>query len=704
MYKKYGISLMLVLAGCSVFSRQAVRTKEDFSTMQQTFITSLDDAMARFVRNIDEIENKKQACITTVKKQIDAVLVMDPTMRTFENTVCPIDEASNTLGTVSEIFGMTRMLYEDAAMRDAAAKADVELKALYESLIAGNKAIYQALNEYLEQGCYEREQLTADQQYFIDESMIGFKRRGMHLPDEQLAQANELKNQIDELVKTFETNIDTDASSITATREQLVGMNDDLVNALKKNDAGLYILPCDYPTASEVMGYCSVSDTRKRFSEAFGNRAYPANVKVLEQIIAARDRFAKVLGFDSYAAYEISGEMAGSPQRVDQFLEQLINKATKKAQQEVAEIKQDLPDGIELDKQGRFNAWDYGYVHTQYKKKHFNLDQREVAEYFPVDKALQGMLDIYQKLLSLTFKIHKPAWAWHDEVQVLEVSSSKTGFLLGYIALDLYPRANKYNHACCGGLEFPVQNKEAASFGGRQPGLAIVVANFPRATSDKPALFKHADVETFFHEFGHAMHCLLGATRMHTQAGYQTKVDFVELPSQIFEEWLFDRDLLKSLSSHYQTGEPLPDHLIDALLNLKQFDSGEMVLGQVRNAYMSLHYFGPGEHKDTDAIRHKLGERLMPHLVPNYATHSQAAFGHLGGYGSRYYGYLWSKVFALDVFYQLRPKGLTNPATGDWFVAEILGNGGSIDPNDMLRSFLGREPKIDAFFDDLGLN
>jgi thimet oligopeptidase len=452
------------------------------------------------------------------------------------------------------------------------------------------------------------------------------------------------------------------------------------------------------------MGYCSVSDTRRRFSEAFGNRAYPANVKVLEQIIAVRDQFAQVLGFASYAAYEISGEMAGSPERVDRFLEQLIKQATKKAGQEVAEIKKDLPEGIELDKQGRFNSWDYGYVHSQYKKKHFKLDQREVAEYFPVDKALQGMLDIYQKLLSLTFKVLKPAWAWHDEVSVLEVSSSKTGFLLGYIALDLYPRANKYNHACCGGLEFPVLNKEAVSFGGRQPGLAIVVANFPRATSDKPALFKHADVETFFHEFGHAMHCLLGATRMHTHAGYQTKVDFVELPSQIFEEWLFDRDLLKNLSSHYQTGEPLPDHLIDALLNLKQFNSGEMVLGQVRNAYMSLHYFGPGQHKDSSAIRNELSARLMPHIVPNPATHGQAAFGHLGSYGSRYYGYLWSKVFALDVFYQLRPKGLTNPATGDWFVSEILGKGGSVDPNEMLRSFLGREPKIDAFFDDLGLN
>ena len=703
MSKRCGILLVAVLAGCSAFTRQAIRSQEDFLAMQQTFITSLDDAMARFVRNVPEIENRKQACVAYLNEQYKAIIAIPAEERTFENTMRSQDKVAGVLGEANESFNFVTMLYTDAAMTQAATKAMEELRQLCEELFSGNKKMYQACVAYLENG-YANEQLEPAEQYFVEENMAAYKRRGMHLPDAELAKANALKNEIDTLVKAYEANIDGDLSTITATREQLAGMNETMVNALEKKSDDCYVLRCDYPTRSEVMGYCSVSDTRKRYSEAFGNRAYPANMPILDKILNLRDQFAKMLGFESYAAYEISGEMAKSPQRVEQFLEQLMHKAVIKGFREVEVLKKDLPAGVQLDDRGRFNGWDYGYTSAQYKKKHFKLDQREIAEYFPVDKALQGMLNIYQQLLSLSFKIIKPTWAWHDSVQVLEVFSTKNNTLLGYIVLDLYPRPGKYGHACCGMIVSSVFNPEAADFGGREPALAVVVANFPQATADKPALFTHRDVETFFHEFGHSMHALLAATKLYSQAGYQTKVDFVELPSQIFEEWLSDRELLKNLSSHYQTGEPLPDHLIDGLLNLKRFDSGRMILGQLCNALLSLRYHGPGENKDTDAIRLELGEQLLPFVAPSYTTHFQASFGHLGSYASRYYGYLWSQVFALDVFYQLRPRGLVNPATGDWFVQEILGQGGSKDPNEMLKSFLGREPKIDAFFDDLGLN
>ncbi len=703
MSKRVSILLVLVLAGCSAFSRQEIRSEKDFLAMQQSFITSLDDAMARFVHNVPEIENKKQACVTRMKEIYDAVLAVPAEQRTFANTMQPLDAVTGFLGEALGAIDFVNMLYPDATMHEAATNATNELRKVNEELFSGNKKIYLALVAYLEHG-HIKDRLSKEQQYLLDETMAFYKRRGMHLSDEALIKLSALKNEIDGLEKEFSLNIDGDKSSITATRAQLAGMNETVINALEKKDDDCYILRCDYPTASEVQGYCADADTRKRFFEAFGNRAYPANMVVLDKMLNLRDQFAKLLGFDSFAAYEISGEMAKSPERVASFLQQLVNKATAKAGQEVALMKQDLPAGVALDKEGRFNPWDYSYVCSQYKKNHLKVDQREIAEYFPVDKALQGMLNIYQKLLSLSFTLLKPAWAWHEDVQVLEVKNAKTGLLFGYIVLDLYPRPGKYSHACCGMVVSSVHNQKAAVFGGREPGLAVVVANFPRATADKPALFKHADVETFFHEFGHAMHCMMAATALYSHAGYQTKTDFVELPSQIFEEWLYDRDLLKSISSHYKTGEPLPDHLIDALIALKQFDSGQVVLGQVRYAQLSLRYHLAGQNKDTDAIRLELGEQLLPHIAPSYTTHFQANFGHLGGYSSRYYGYLWSQVYALDVFYQLRPRGLVNPATGDWFVAEILGKGGSKDPNEMLKSFLGREPSIDAFFEDLGLH
>ena len=699
--KTLGVALMLLCTISSGSAAQQERSVSDFYALHQMPV-SPGDPLARFPRTLNELENKKQAYVQFAREQFDAIASVPAKERTFANTVRPLDRMDSMLkaffGEATQGMAITARLYHDAAMRDAALKALAAFDVLREELFDGNKVMYQALCEYDQCGS-GKEHLEPAERYFIDERLAAFKRRGMHLPDGQRVQANALKGEIEQVVQTFVANIDRLAGFITATREQLAGVNEDMLNALTKNADGEYILRCDYPTRDEVMFHCTVSETRKRYHELFFNRAYPENMALLERLIALRDQFAKLLGFDSYAAYEISGEMAKTPERVECFLDQLVQQAAAKMSADVVQFKANLPEGVVLDEQERFNPWDYGYVYSRYRKKHFKIDHREIAQYFPVDKALQGMLNIYQKLFSVQFRSFKPTWAWDDEVRVLEVTSSKTGLLLGYIALDLYPREGKFSHAYCCPVAYPVQ-----TVNGQEPAVAVIIANFPRTTDGKPALFKHRDVEVFFHEFGHAMHSMLAATKLRSQAGYQTTVDFLELPSQIFEEWLYDHDLLKGLSSHYLTGEQLPDDLVDALIKLKQFEAADMIISQTFMSYLSLFYFGSGEDKDTDAIRYKLNEQMRSHIKQTYTTHYQASFGHLGPYGSRYYGYLWSKVFALDVFYQLRPKGLTNPATGDWFVSEILGKGGSVDPNDMLRSFLGREPQIDAFFNDLGLH
>jgi len=690
------------LGGCTVFSGHKARSVEDFSSMYKNYITSLQQAMDLFPRTVAEITAKKDAALIAAKSAQEKILALAPQERTFENTMAALDYVSGVLlGEPMGILQIIGMVYQDNAMQEAAKAAEIEMKQINETLLASNRAVYLAVQDYVAHA-YQTEKLTSEQRYFVEETLLDYKRRGLHLPDEQLAAVVALKNEIEELVQTFDTNLAHDNRTITVSAEGLAGVRQGCIDTLEKDVQGQYVLKCDYPTSAEVSGHCSVEDTRRRYAEAFGNRGMPNNMAVLDQIIAKRDAYAKALGFESFAAFELSGEMVQEVARAEGFLEQVVAKAAKKCATEIALLKTDLPAGVEPDVKGRLKSWDVGYAELQYQKKHFNIDQRAIAEYFPLEKTLDGLFGIYQQFLGLRFAMVQPAWSWHADVQIIEVFDAKTDELRGYIALDLHPRPGKYTHACCAGIKYPVLNTAAQEFGGRTPAFAAVIANFPKPTPTAPALLKHSDVDTFFHEFGHAMHFLLSATALHTQAGYNTKMDFVEMPSQMFEEWLFDKELLKSVSCHYQTGLPLPDELIDGLIKLKQFSSGESTLAQARYAFMSLAYFGPGAQKDTEAIRQELNARLLPHIIPNHAVRPQASFGHLGHYGARYYGYLWSKVFALDLFEHIRPQGLLNTQSGARFIEAILGRGGSCNPNELLQNFLGREPQVDAFFKDQG--
>jgi len=229
------------------------------------------------------------------------------------------------------------------------------------------------------------------------------------------------------------------------------------------------------------------------------------------------------------------------------------------------------------------------------------------------------------------------------------------------------------------------------------------MANFPKATADKPALFTRNDVSTFFHEFGHALHAMLGRTALAGQAGTSVKRDFVELPSQMLEEWLWDRQILKMVSGHYKTGEPLSDELIDTILKLKTFDTGNFVQRQVMLSAIALNYYLPGADKDLYAILYDMSSTYRPQFARHHEDHFYASWGHLTGYAAGYYGYLWSRVFAQDIFEQIKHYGLLDHTIGKKYIDTIIGRGGSADPNQLLYDFLGREPSSDAFFKDLGL-
>ncbi len=701
MKKCIWIVSLFVLANCSRYKKSEPLSLGEFCSMFKNKVTTADDVIKYFPKTEKEVAEYGAHAIARAQQDLDKVLMCAPEKRTFDNTARAIDIIIGQFSSIKDTMFVLEMVSPIEAIRKACHKEVLKLNAFAVDTFASKK-VYQAFKDYAH-GNAVHEKLNDEQRYFIDETMRDFKRQGLSLPDDQYEEIQKIRKELTALLMTFEENIATDKSMIKVTLNDLAGCDDHFVRSLECDTTGHCVIGCDYPTYYEVMENCSVEETRKRLYMAFGNRAYPANMEVLNAIIAKRDTLAQKLGFESYAALDLDSVMAKTPQRAEQFIYELATRAHIKMDQELAIFKKNLPEGVSLDEQGRFKPWDLAYVKNNYKKKHFNIDQHRIAEYFPVEQTLQGVFDIYQRFLNLKFTLLKPSWSWNDEVRLIEVRQKHDNRLRGYVFIDLYPRADKYSHAChCGMLQTSKTYKQDGSIE-YSPSAAIVIANFPRGTKERPALLKHLDVETFFHEFGHAMHFVLGSTEMISFAGTAVKTDFVEVPSQIFEEWMFDKQLLMGLSKHYKTGEPLPENLINTMIELKKFDSGWFVVRQCMLSLVSLEFYKQGATKDTSAITRMLAEKLTPEVrfVPD--VHMQASFGHLTEYGAKYYSYMWAKVYALDLFYVLKDQGLVNPQAGKVFVDKILAKGGSVDPNLLLHDYLGREPNQDAFFKDLGI-
>ncbi|HEV2600882.1 MAG TPA: M3 family metallopeptidase [Candidatus Babeliales bacterium] len=659
-------------------------------------IQSRADIAALFPKTVIELNQLVEHAKKSAAKDIDAIIAVPDTERTFANTALAFDRASafSDLMITTNVIHTLTLVCPDDALRQAAEKADIDLKEFIVVYISDNAQLYNVLKTYDINKNVSL--LNAGERYFLQETLADYKRAGLDLDGPDRAKVIQLKKELAQLTQQFAVNIATDASTIAATQEQLAGLDADFIAALRRNDAGLYVVGVDGPTYTKVMENCTVTDTRKRLYEQYNNRAYPANEQLLKIIIAKRDELARVIGFVSYAHLLLDNSMVKNPEAAQQFLNQLIVRATKKALQESAALVSNVPSSVALTADGKINPWDYGFVSNQYKKNNLAVDEQEIANYFPMEKTVAGLLDVYRQFLGLEFVTAPISGLWSSEVQLIEVyEAADRKQLLGYLLLDLFPRPNKFSHACEMGI--------VPSVIGGGPGLALVVANFTRATASKPALLDRNSVATFFHEFGHALHELLGRTMFARQVGTSVKMDFVEMPSQMLEEWLWDAGILRKISSHYQTGKPLSDELISKIQNLKHFDTGVHALRQAFYAQLSLDYYKAGANKDVKGIFRTLYASMLPMFVYVDNNNMFSSFGHLTDYGPQYYGYMWSKVYALDLFEQIKKQGLLNSVIGKKYIREILQPGGSKDPNELLYNFLGRQPSQDAFFKDLGI-
>jgi thimet oligopeptidase len=669
-----------------------------YNTFKKKFMVSrienIEDVINLLPQSPQDIRNRTTLYLKEMQEDIEELLGYDVLIRTYSNTVRSFDRlvGLSNVKIWANILQVTELTHPNEEMRDAARQARLSIDAFFDEEVKGNRQLFNALQEY-DLSKEQKDPLDESQLYMLKELLADYLRAGVNLPEQQSKKVIALRKELTELESEFAKNIADSNETLQVHENDLQGVPASWLQTRERTTDGMYTLGGDYPTYFMVIENCAVEKTRKDLFLLFSNRGYPANDAVLKKVIQKRHELAILLGFETYSDLNLDGTMAKNQQTVERFLKELAVRSAPKQEKELALWCQNLPESVTLTADGKIKQWDSRFIKNSYKKQYLQIDEYEIAQYFPMEHTIQELLNIYRQFMSLEFEEVPCEGLWHDTVRTLVVMNADKTVVYGYLFLDLYPRANKFTHAGCAPMSPAIRAEELLL--ARIPAIGAVIANFPPASGNRPALLRLNDVRTYFHEFGHALHLLLSATRMATFSGMHVKGDFVEMPSQMLEEWLWDEGVLAKISSHYQTGEPLSSEMIKKIIALKQFDAGNFVQGQLSLSFYSLYLFRG--LTDPAEIAKEVHFRYDDAFAYEPEAHWYAAVTHLMGYGATYYGYLWSRVFALDMFSEIKRYGLYDPVVGKRYVDEVLALGGSYDPNDLLENFLGRKPEQDAF-------
>uniref|UniRef100_A0A672S5P6 Thimet oligopeptidase-like n=1 Tax=Sinocyclocheilus grahami TaxID=75366 RepID=A0A672S5P6_SINGR len=626
----------------------------------------------------EEIRHQTQRLIQRIKQAYDSVGSVDIGKVCFENTLQVIADAKAEYAASRHVLDIPQYVSPCKEVRLASTEADKRLSG-FDVEVSMRADVFQRLIALQEK---QSGDLLPESERFLGRLIKLGKRNGLHLSKDVQEEIKSISKQISELSIDFNQNLNEENTVLLFSQEDLVGLAESYVNGLEKAEDGWYKVTLAYPHYFPLMKRCHVPETRRKMEMAFHSRCKDVNTAILEQLIELRARLAKLLSFSSHANYVLEMTVAKNSENVARFLEELYKRLRPVGEQErhyLLSLKRADCERRGLAFDGQLHAWDMPYYMNQV--------------------VTEGLLNIYQDLLGLRFQRVEDALVWHDSVKLYSVLDSVTGEEIGQFYLDLHPREGKYGHAACFGLQPGCLGPD----GNRRMPVAAMVANFTKPTSSWPSLLQHHEVETFFHEFGHVMHELCSRTRYAEFSGTQVETDFVEVPSQMLENWVWEKEPLRKMSRHYKDGSPIPDSLLDKLIASRVANTGLMNLRQIvlSKADQTLH---TKDRADTAAEFAKHSEDILG-IPATPGTNMTASFSHLaGGYDGQYYSYLWSEVYSMDIFFsRFKKEGILNPKVGREYRRVVLEAGGSVDGMDMLKTFLGREPCQDAFFQCKGL-
>jgi thimet oligopeptidase len=598
--------------------------------------------------------------------------------RSIDGTLVPYNELLTSASATNALAGLMSEVHPDEAIRDAARECEQEVSRFYSDL-ALDRAMYDAL------AAVDISKSDADTKRFVEHTLRDYRRAGVDKDEATRDRLKAIDEELTRLGQIFSKNISEDVRVVEVKDPaRLAGLPADFVASHAPDDKGVIRITTDYPDYNPFMTYAMDDELRRELYIKFRSRGDQQNESVLHDILKLRAEKSSLLGYKDWADYITADKMIQSGERASEFIEKVWKLAAPRAEQDYAELLRQLrtidPKATEVC------DWQKVWLENLVKRERYEVDASEVRQYFPYDRCLGGLLEITSEIFDITY-VPVADKAWHASVKTYDVMRGATK--IGRIYLDMHPREGKYKHAA----QFPLKD----GVQGKQLPEGVLVCNFPEPGSGD-ALMEHDDVVTMFHEFGHLMHHVLGGhQKWITQSGVATEWDFVEAPSQMFEEWAWRHDTLARFARHVKTGEVIPDSLVDKMRRADKFGLGTATVQQIFYAAISLSF----HRADPDKLDQMAEvQRLQKHYTPfKYVagTRFHASFGHLVGYSAMYYTYQWSLVIAKDLLTPFEDKGLMAKDVTLAYRDKVLAPGGSRDAAELVRNFLGRDYDFAAY-------
>ncbi|MBD0403298.1 M3 family metallopeptidase [Flammeovirga sp. EKP202] len=655
---------------------------------EEHFIPAFDAAIAEAKENITALENNTEA-------------------PTFENSVVALEHCSDTLGKISSIFFNLNSAETNDEIQKIAQEVSPKLSSLSNDILL-NEKLFERVKAVYEQK--ETLDLDVEDARLLEKTYKDFSLNGAELNAENKEKLREVDLKLSKLSLTFGEHVlaATNAYELVIDKEEdLAGLPEAVVEgaamtAKEAGKEGKWQFTLQYPSYIPFMTYAESRELRKELFTAFGTRCFDGgdndNQEIVKEIVHYRNEKAKLLGFDNYADYVLEKRMAPSPKAVVDFLTDLEQKAHPAANKEV----EDVVNYAKLNGAEEVQRWDWGFWSEKLKKERYAIDDEALKPYFKLENVLNGVFEVSSKLYDLHFEARTDIDKYHEDVMTYEVKDGNGRHIAVFYA-DFFPRAGKR-----GGAWMTSFRGQSIYNGEEKRPHVSIVCNFTKPTETKPSLLTFNEVTTLFHEFGHALHGMLAEGKYESLTGTSVYWDFVELPSQVLENWCYEKEALDLFASHYETGEKIPQEMIDKIKASSTFLEGYQTLRQVSFGLldMSYHQLHDGKVADVSQFEEKAMEPTSIDTLPKVeGVNMSVAFSHIfqGGYAAGYYSYKWAEVLDADAFELFKEKGIFDKKTASSFKENILSRGGIEDPMELYKRFRGEEPKVDALLRRAGL-
>ncbi|MBN7815781.1 M3 family metallopeptidase [Algoriphagus pacificus] len=667
------------------------------------FATPFDSAPFTLIKNEDFLPAIKTA-IEEAKLEIEEIKSVETP--SFENVIEALDRSGKHLGIVSSIFFNLNAAETNPELQQLAREISPLLTQHSNDILLDQKLFQKVASVYESK---DELSLNAEQNTLLDKTYKSFVRNGAKLNETDGEILRKIDQELAQLSLKFGENVLEETNKFVhfvSEEDEIDGLPEGIKEAAaqiaeEKGQAGKWAFTLDYPSYIPAMTYAKNRELRETLFKAYNTKCAKGdaldNQEIIKSILTLKEKRAKLLGYETHAAFILSERMAKSPDEVISFLESLLEKARPKASQELEEL---TAFASKLDGITKLEKWDFAYYSELLKKKKYAIDDELLRPYFQLEKVISGVFQTAQKLYGLEFTQNRDIPVYHPDVLAYEVKD-RAGNHLAVFYADYFPRPGKRN-----GAWMTSYRGQSVIDGVQNRPHVSIVCNFTKPTKTKPSLLTFNEVTTLFHEFGHALHGMLANTTYESLSGTSVYWDFVELPSQIFENWCYEKECLDLFAEHFETGEKIPADLIEKIKKAANFQQGYQTVRQISFGLLDMAYHSHKAEEIEDIAAFEKETMKRTDLLPSVpGTLMSTSFSHIfqGGYSAGYYSYKWAEVLDADAFELFLEKGVFDQETATSFQKNILAAGGSEHPSILYKRFRGREPKQDALLKRSGL-